>query len=194
MTATALAAAASVALGVDADRTAIREWLVTQDIADVMDAAAEWVADHIRDRNRQLARVAERETERAARPADCPQSRPAAPSPEALRRAAESAARSARLESLRIKVNGHISDHMNTLSIEWSPRLLSTSIHMPDGTRTTWGKASIAQHEARARMFTDQAAAGVEGAALHRRAIETLRAAGATTLDGLTRNQEVAAA
>ena len=55
-----------------------------------------------------------------------------------------------------------------------------------DGTRTTWGEATVDQLSARAEMFARNAMAGIEGAALCRRALKDLAESGAACLNDLT--------
>jgi hypothetical protein len=68
------------------------------------------------------------------------------------------------------------------LRIEWTRDLLDASIALPDGRVTTWGEATVDEHEARAELFTRNAIANAEGAARHRQAIDELNASGARTL------------
>lgn len=68
------------------------------------------------------------------------------------------------------------------MRIQWTAELLDTSFALRDGTETTWGDATIEQHEARRQMFLDNAHANMEGAARHEIAVRELREAGVTTL------------
>jgi hypothetical protein len=71
------------------------------------------------------------------------------------------------------------------LRIEWTAELLASPFALPDGTRVTWGEASLAQHQERVEMFEANVAANVEGAARHRRAIDALQEARAGCLNDL---------
>lgn len=86
-------------------------------------------------------------------------------------------------------LHGHMNEivlrYKNEIKAEWTEELLSQSIHMPDGTETTWGDASMAQHELRMDMFMKNATANIEGAARHKKAIEDLRLSGRSTLSEL---------
>jgi hypothetical protein len=68
------------------------------------------------------------------------------------------------------------------LRMEWTAELLATGFPLPDGTRTTWGAATVDQHRARVAMFEGQAVAAVESAARHRKAIDALHSSGASCL------------
>lgn len=84
------------------------------------------------------------------------------------------------------KLEGIIESYTAALRMDWTRELLSTSFGLADGTVTTWGEATLAQHEERAAMFTRQAQTGIEGAARHHKAIEALRESGSVTLNVLT--------
>lgn len=71
------------------------------------------------------------------------------------------------------------------LRMEWTAELLSSPIAMPDGTRTTWGAATVEQHRARAAMFEANATANAQGAARHLLAVHELEAAGVDCLNDL---------
>lgn len=68
------------------------------------------------------------------------------------------------------------------LRIEWTAELLASDFAMADGTRITWGDATVEQHQERAAMFQRNAVANAEGAARHLKAVEALESAGAQTL------------
>lgn len=89
------------------------------------------------------------------------------------------------LDKLVGKINAIVDDYKDQLRIEWTAQLLASEIAMPDGTLTTWGAATIEQHEARAAMFEANAVANAEGAARHLKAIDELRAAGVGCLRDL---------
>jgi hypothetical protein len=69
--------------------------------------------------------------------------------------------------------------------IEWTRDLLDSSLPLGDGTRTTWGQATIEQHEARAAMFEQYAQSNVDGAVRHRAAIAALRGSAYVCLNDL---------
>ena len=75
--------------------------------------------------------------------------------------------------------------YTDQLRIQWTEELLAQTISMPDGSTTTWGRATLSQHQSRVDMFAAQAMAGIEGAARHRKAIEAIEAAGVQCLDEL---------
>lgn len=75
-----------------------------------------------------------------------------------------------------------ISAYKESLHIEWTEELLDSEFALGDGTTVTWGDATVEQHEARALMFEGQAKAGIEGAVRHRKAIESIALANATSL------------
>ena len=69
------------------------------------------------------------------------------------------------------------------LRIEWTTELLEAGISLPDGSRTTWGAATIEQHQTRIDMLTHNAVANAEAAARHRVAIDMLQEANASCLN-----------
>lgn len=71
------------------------------------------------------------------------------------------------------------------LFVEWTEELLDAEIAMPDGTRTTWGQATVEQHRRRHEMLAKNAMANAENAARHSLAIEQLEASGAPNLAAL---------
>ncbi len=77
--------------------------------------------------------------------------------------------------------------------LEVTRELLETRFALGDGTRTTWGTATVSQHEQRIVMLTKQAAGTVETAASHRAAIEMIQAAGASTLAEIAETERRAA-
>ena len=70
-------------------------------------------------------------------------------------------------------------DDMHT---QWTEELLQSKFALGDGTETTWGMASRANHEYRLNMHLRNASAGIEGAARHQQAIDELDATGASNL------------
>lgn len=105
--------------------------------------------------------------------------------------AAMAAADAAYVAGLARVVSTAVDEYADALRIEWTNELLATEIALPDGTRTTWGAATVEQHTERAQMFERMAQGNLEGAARHRKAIDELRSSGASSLSAMT--QEVAA-
>jgi hypothetical protein len=69
--------------------------------------------------------------------------------------------------------------------LEVTAELLGTAISLGDGTDTTWGQATIAQHEQRIGMLTRHAVGEVESAARHQAAIGMIKDAGVECLADL---------
>lgn len=72
------------------------------------------------------------------------------------------------------------------LAAEWSPDLLTQTIRLRDGRETTWGAATLDEHRERLAMFTANAAANLEGAARHRKAIDDIERGRVTNLNELS--------
>lgn len=79
------------------------------------------------------------------------------------------------------------------LYVQWTDELLSAEIAMPDGSRTTWGLATIEQHQVRRDRFASNAMANMECAARHAQAIDALTTSGAPNLAVLMESAELAA-
>lgn len=75
-----------------------------------------------------------------------------------------------------------IDETAQQVRLETTVELLSSVFALGDGTETTWGAATVAQHEQRLQMLAKNASGVVETAALHRKAIEMIRAAGVSCL------------
>jgi len=76
-----------------------------------------------------------------------------------------------------------VDTYADALRIEWTKELLNAPISSRDGqSRTTWGEATLPQHEERYEMFSAQAIGNAEGAARHRKAIDLLRETSAENL------------
>lgn len=90
-----------------------------------------------------------------------------------------------RQESLRKIRDEYEIEVRKKIIVEWTFELLETEIAMPDGTRTTWGNATLDQHEIRRTMLADSAMANMEAAARHANAIEQLKSSGASNLAAL---------
>ena len=76
-----------------------------------------------------------------------------------------------------------IENYKNELRMEWTDELLRSDFALADGTKVKWGDATREQHEWRADMHAKNAAAGIEGAARHRAAIELLDQTGTESLN-----------
>jgi hypothetical protein len=76
-----------------------------------------------------------------------------------------------------------IAQYMSAIKMVWTAELLVTEFALGDGTKVTWGEATIEQHEIRLDIFTSNAHANLEGAARHAHAIDAIRMAGAARLD-----------
>lgn len=79
------------------------------------------------------------------------------------------------------------------LFTEWTEQLLGSEIAMPDGTRTTWGKATVSQHRLRHDMLVKNVTANMENAVRHSQAIELIESSGAMNLEEALRSSGVAA-
>jgi hypothetical protein len=73
--------------------------------------------------------------------------------------------------------------YKSEMHMEWNRELLASEFALGDGTKTTWGDATYADHEYRVSMHMKNAAAGVEGAARHRSALDFMDERGAATLN-----------
>ena len=78
-----------------------------------------------------------------------------------------------------------IEGYARELKAEWTADLLASEFALADGTRVTWGDATIEQHEERAAMFHRNAVANAEGAARHLKAVDELKSKGVPTLADL---------
>lgn len=90
-------------------------------------------------------------------------------------------------EDRRTKARTALMDeYRSTMRIEWTPELLASGIAMPDGSITTWGEATIAQHEARLEMLATNVHANASTAARHQYAIDAIRATQSRSLAEVT--------
>lgn len=80
------------------------------------------------------------------------------------------------------------------IRMEWTRELLGSDFALRDGTRVTWGAATLEQHTERRAMFADNARANLEGAARHEIAIQELTTSGARNLNAMVRGQRKAVA
>lgn len=83
---------------------------------------------------------------------------------------------------LMTEMDSIIGKFKDTLHMEWTAELLDSEFATGDGSKVTWGDATRDQHADRFNMHKRNATAGMEGAARHQQAIETLDTTGATTL------------
>jgi hypothetical protein len=72
--------------------------------------------------------------------------------------------------------------------LETTRELLDTFFALGDGTRTTWGSATIAEHEQRIELLARQSAGVIDTAASHRAAIDMIGEAGVTCLAEVPRD------
>lgn len=180
--------------GVASTNKAVRRWLRRNaEDAELLTCATAWLRHELEGRERRRTLRAERRAESSVVIDD--------PTPdEAARKREERWAylnevdRSVgdRLEVLASRIGDVVQVHAKSLEMTWTPELLGQSISMPDGSTTTWGEATIEQHEIRYGMFTQYAQTNIEGAARHQHAIESLRNAKVATLIELVES-EVAA-
>lgn len=84
-------------------------------------------------------------------------------------------------EAARAKVASLTATIAKKQSHAWES-MLDQSFVLPDGTRVTWGAATVAQHELRAHSLETMATSTLETAARHRTAVQALKSAGVDTL------------
>ena len=90
------------------------------------------------------------------------------------------------------EINEMLADHADSVRLEVTEELLRSEFGLGDGTRTTWGEATIAQHQQRADLLVKGAAGTLETASRHREAIRMIRERGATCLREATRFRRLA--
>jgi hypothetical protein len=95
------------------------------------------------------------------------------------------AIRAKHVDELGRAIGENVAKFTAELRIEWTAELLGSDFALADGTRVTWGEATVEQHEERAAMFQRNAVANAEGAARHLHALEALKFAGRETLNDL---------
>lgn len=81
------------------------------------------------------------------------------------------------------KVRVIMDELTESLRVTWTQELLSSSFATGDGGFTTWGEATLEQHEARMAMHESNAQAAIEGYGRHRQAAGTLRQLSARCLN-----------
>lgn len=188
-------------------RTAVRTALAHAPAVVVTELAVEMLEDLIRNRLRAETLRAERDASRVAMEAEYEAERaeyarlhpPKRPkrgtrayrewvnaSPENLAWEIERQELEAELDrEFSGKINQSLRDYAARLRVEWTAELLGSTIAMPDGTLTTWGAATLDQHQERVAMFEANAVANAEGAARHLRAVADLNEAGVGSLNEL---------
>lgn len=158
---------------------AAREALTAQTTDVLMQFAVASVVDFMRRRQRTAALTVEREAEQPRIMHESPrQGRPRKP-PGAAERAALNDS------GMLGKLTGILEDYKRELKIQWTDELLASEFSLTDGTRVTWGDATVEQHAERAEMFRRNMVTNAEGAARHLKALDELRASGAPTLKHL---------
>jgi hypothetical protein len=98
------------------------------------------------------------------------------------RHAKVDAERKERATKLWGDIHQAMADYESSIKVKWAEELLDTGFALPDGTLTTWGDATVEQHNSRIRMLNDQARASTENAARHLKAVNTIGEAGAANL------------
>lgn len=172
---------------------------------EVHELAAEALAARVNDERRRRALIAEREAEyhtlsplaqwdrdrRERRKRIGKENRD-------LRRRQEAEAREAGFSSptehAHALLEQAIADWTEHIRMEWTQELLGSDFALRDGTRVTWGAATVAQHSERRAMFADNAKANLEGAARHQHAIQALTESGARSLNAMVRTRRKAVA
>lgn len=154
--------------------------------------AAVWLREQLLDRQREIVHRIEMEAvnERIAQQ----EAEWEAGAPERERRAEEIREASAKREAeisaaMHRKINEAMEEYKRHVIMEWTEELLGQAISLPDGSRTTWGEASAAQHKERRDMFRKNAVANAEGAARHEQALEALASSGASCLNELVKQR-----
>lgn len=80
------------------------------------------------------------------------------------------------------RVEALIEEVAEEVRLETTAELLNTIFALGDGSKTTWGRATVAQHQQRIQMLAKNAAGVIETAALHRAAISMIESAGVVCL------------
>lgn len=94
---------------------------------------------------------------------------------------------------LNASLNNLLADYRKDLRMEWTEELLESTFALGDGTRVSWGEATIDQHQERVAMFMGNVAANIEGAARHEQAIVDIKTAEVSCLSDVVPAQSVAA-
>jgi len=83
---------------------------------------------------------------------------------------------------LRADIGRALDEFTNTMKMVWTRELLDSEFAVGDGTVTTWGDATLEQHEARMAMHRQNALGAAEGYARHAAAVDEIKRAGTSTL------------
>lgn len=157
-------------------RHAIFEW----DADDLLDVAVAYGDDLVRG----LTRSATLDAERSYMPAPRDR-RPFRERLDPVTRAKHDAKMDEIDQRLNLRLRDIISDFESALRVTWDRELLDSEFALPDGSVTTWGEATVPQHQERCDMHTRNAQSGIEGAARHQRAIKDLTITSTATLNEL---------
>lgn len=167
------AAVAAVAAASADDEYRVAEQVLTTQTSDVLyTLATAALVDAARSRRRSAVLVVERESERTR-------------ARTTANRAVAEQMQDEHFAKMVGSLTRIVDDYAASLKIEWTAELLGSEFALPDGSRTTWGEATVGQHRDRVAMFTANAQANLEGAARHEKAIAELVASGAHTLSDL---------
>ena len=154
--------------------TFLRSAVADMDRPDVDALAAAYLLSQVKASHRRATLTIERDAER-------PKTPEAAAMSTEIELRAERENRDA-LKSLWADMNKAADKYKEALYVEWTDELLDAEFATGDGSTVRWGEATREQHEDRYNMHKRNAMAGMEGAARHRQAIETLDATGCDTL------------
>lgn len=72
---------------------------------------------------------------------------------------------------------------IDELHIQWTDELLGSGFKLGDGSATTWGAATIEQHESRIRMLMNNVEGNIDAMKRHEAAVIVLAGSGAACLD-----------
>ena len=92
-------------------------------------------------------------------------------------------------ERLRGRVRAIAKEWKAELLSEWDVQLIDSTFSVGDGMVVRYGDATVEQHERRAELLENMAAGDLHTASIHRRAVDDITAAGATTLDEVLRGR-----
>lgn len=150
--------------------------------------AATWLEEHVRDMRRSKVRAVERESQVVTPEPVTPvvQHRPYV-APSILRRRRERDDRAAVAERERAnernaKIEEALASWRQSITLEVTEELLASSLALTDGTRVTWGTATVENHESRIDMLSKNVAANIDGIKRHQAAINMIESSGAASL------------
>lgn len=173
----------------------IRSRVRALDDEDVVDLAVAYLYANVKQRMRQTTLDVERSAERSEPRFGTKAWDAWAHLPRNAEQAEVTRNRQAKLEESldanHSKLNAVLVDALAAYSVElrmqWSRELLDSKFALGDGTTTTWGEATVEQHEQRISIHRVNALGGIEGMARHEQAIHDLKSSGADCLDSLVR-------